>query len=652
MATTLEHNTQSFETPQSVEPTQSAETTRRNDLATNLTALALHNPTLADLIRKTDIPPEIQTVHGRDGTPTYQFTTEDKKRQYLGHTSIPTVRASALIETFGVDGGNAFFPGIATGHDVRLYLQRTVNHVAAFVYEPLLINIRLALTLVDVSQWLTSGRLILLTNLHIPEKKSSEDTNHLKKALLEFFKSHAGYDFPTRMLGYPHMSEADSQQIQQWLEDAARSVVALQQDQLTQSADRLASRLKITLPHQMSENRCSGSSVPRLCVISIDPRPSVARLSAGLSAAGAALDIYLTSCLPDGPDKCHHASRMQAIAENDANTALLLNTGWGNLGPFLPKQFASASWLLSDTTLVAGKTDGFRRNMPVFAATEHLKRLAIDCGADPELCVRLDPGADDSVYQPSSAERAGDNELASPVSHKYDVAIIADIADLSPESCGVGLTSHSQLWEHLCREAARNPERPAAELLAAGERSAGVSLRDEEMRRQLCNVIDQRVRPTLITQACAKSLLRHQFNVRVFGRGWQFSDIPRERWQQFPDDPTERNALYHQSRLILCPQQGTEAVQVTIDALLAGVCVVGAAPDHPLEDAYPQLQEVLQHVPMHARVRDMLADVRTLVRDDDARNATTVKARAIIIQRHLLRHRLQHILDALSPSLA
>jgi hypothetical protein len=81
---------------------------------------------------------------------------------------------------------------------------------------------------------------------------------------------------------------------------------------------------------------------------------------------------------------------------------------------------------------------------------------------------------------------------------------------------------------------------------------------------------------------------------------------------------------------------------------MAGGCVVCRRPEGELKDLHPQLWDALEAVPMANSPKSIRKQVRDFLRDQDARNQACARAREIISDHHLIRHRVATIREALA----
>lgn len=584
----------------------------------NLRALETCAANVARRLSDMPIPSHVAPALARDDSPTFRIGDNGHDPRWLGHTSMPSVRAAALVETFGPDGSNVLMPSIGAGTELKLLLDGTASYSAVFVLADDWLDVRLALALTDFSKPIRDGRLIILDNADPSQ------------ALIDFFEQSPGYEFPQRMLVLPHIDVRAIEPLRAVIEQASMRITQFQ-------TERIAA-YSATLAQRASRN----GSPRRISILSLDPRPTVALAANALHEAAGRCGLDAGVCIPDRPVRCHALARMQAMVEHDSGTALLLNSGWGHLLNHVPDSMPTATWLLPDAQILAGKTDGFSAGHVVFAATPTLARAAINAGVDADRVHLLEVAGDDGNYHPLD-----DHDRA-----LFDVACIGDVQDLEPAASGIELTSHVRLWEYLCAEAAEHIEAAPDKIFAEAQRRSGVEVTEEHVRAKMLAFLQERVIPTSTLQAVVQSLLDGGIDVRVFGAGWQHTRIPTSRVNPAPATPQECNKVYNEARIVLLPVFRPDTAQRCLNVTIAGGCVVYRKPPASLAELHPRLAEVLSRLPMLDNPRTARKQIRSYLRDDDKRQIVHVEAKKMIFDRHLWTHRLTTISAALaSPAI-
>ncbi|NOT01605.1 MAG: glycosyltransferase family 1 protein [Phycisphaerales bacterium] len=582
-------------------------------LSANLDALRESNPDLARRMADLTVPSNVEPTIARDGSPTCRRGDAAGRPVFLGRTTMPRIRAVALVEVFAPDGHNVLLPAIGAGYEANELLRRTADHCAVFVHEPDLLDFRLALSLIDLSGWLRRRRLIPLT---------SDD---LATELGAFLDAHPGFEFPHRVLIPPHLDRRRIDPLRADLQQLAARVNHAQADRVRRHAAALAILA--------AEPRTDHPVV----LLSVDPRPGTINAARAIAAAAERIGWHTMTCLPDQPDRCHAAARIQALVEHTAGAALLINCGWGPLLPHIPPILPVATWLLPDARLLPGVTDGFSPRHLVFAATPDTAQQAVACGANPARVRPLDIAIDERTFRPADTASAP----------QFDVACFADLHSLEPADCGLSLESHLRLWQSVIAAAARQPWAAPESVLSDAERLAGVALSEDHLRQQFDILLRRRVFPTLRARGIVEHLAALGFDIRVFGNGWHQSRVPAERTFTKPSDAAERNAVYNSAQIVVCPSNDPPAGQVGMEAAAAGACVVRYAGGDD-EPARPQLLDALQAMNPWRDIPELRAALQSLLADERRRRDRSTAARDIILNRHLWTHRLTAIRRSLA----
>ncbi len=590
------------------------EATERTAFTDNISALRSRRPDLADRLAGVAIPATATPAVARDGTATFRLVDQDGSPRWLGRTSTPAVRAAALVEGYGAESGNVLLPAMGSGMEVVALLDHLACHAAVFVHEPDVVALRLVLAVRDFSGALRAGRLVILSSADAAE------------ALVGFFNDAPGYEFPQKLLILPDIDDSVITALRTSLEHASRRVGQMQLAYVAQRRAALGARAR-----NRAGLNCIGIST-------IDPRSTA--MEAVRSLADASRDSGLTAVAntPDAPDKCHTSALIGAIDNTAADGAVLVNCGWGPLAQHMPADFPAVSWLLPDTRLIAGMTDGFGNRHAVMASTAALRAAAIEAGARADRVAMLDVGFDATVFRP----------VDTPEADRFDVAFFGDIANLEPEPLGITLASQVCVWKHLRLEAADRLNAPADRVLKAAERASGVRLGDDHIRREFLRLTDGMIMPTMVKRALVQALLDAGFDVRIFGSGWQYSRVPAPVVRDAPSTPAARNEVYNAARACISPSCDHESARACLEVALTGGCSFFHAP-HDLPPAdHARRSDAVAVLPSFVTPREMCASVKRHLRGDVGMTEACRRAGDIVRQRHLLSHRFAEIRAALA----
>lgn len=182
-------------------------------LEDNLHALRAVDPATADCQAALDLAPlNPVPARTRDGRLSFRLTQPDGKTGWLGRTSVPGVRAAALLEQFDPGNGNVLLPSFGEGTEVQTLLSQLQPHRVVFVWEPDPVTIRLALSLHDFSAALRAGRLVILYCA----------AENLTQALANWLQNHSAQECPGRLMMWPWQTDAQIDQIRSAVEAAWR----------------------------------------------------------------------------------------------------------------------------------------------------------------------------------------------------------------------------------------------------------------------------------------------------------------------------------------------------------------------------------------------------------------------------------------------
>ncbi len=570
---------------------------------------------LANAISAIPLPESAQPATARDGSVTYIFPDKPASQRYLGRSSMPRVRAEALVDALCPDGSNILLPQMGTGHEAHEILRRTGDRCAVFVHEPDRLCIRLALSLHDFSRPLRMGRLILLNHPDIVE------------ALQEFFSRNPGYEFPQKILTPPDMDTARTESLRKTVTQAARHVTAQQHQELQTHSQSLA-------------RRRSKPKIKAIAILSMDPRPTAADACAALQRAAAQTGIDVAACVPNHPNQCHHVARMKTLVDSSADAAILLNGGWGPMLPFVHNNLPSATWMLPGSRMIAGMTDGFATQHVIFVATPFLKDETTASVGPDRSTQWLEPAVDETTFQPS-------HDPASTVAKPIDVICLGHHGDIQPDTHGIKLESHIAFWNELIAQA-RVADDDEDAIIAAAQRSTGIEITEPDLLEQFRRLLRHVILPTIRTTTALECLVRAGRELHVYGDGWNRNPLRGITSHLLPPTAANRNQLFNAAKIVVVPLHATDVVQNVLEALAAGSCVVIRRPRSPLDESHPQLADVLQRLPAARTNVELAQRVSDLLADDTRRRSACSSAREILLQRHTWSHRLTAIRQALA----
>lgn len=592
----------------------------------NLAALRTVQPGLAARLESAAIPPGVEPVTGRDGSPTYLIHLDDR-RLWFGGTSMPSVSAPALLEHFDAGGSNVFLPSVGTGREAKLLAAQLDAHCAVFVYERDPCHLRLALSLHDFSEEIASRRVVLL---------SGEDVT---AELVAFFESHTGYEFPTRMLSLPSLDSHQTHVVTAALGSAGRSVAAQQLARAQAWSSEVRARREFAL-----------HASPRLLVLSVDPRTETVAAARAIESAARAAGWPAAGCLPDSPARCHTVARLSAVREHRPDLVLTVNCFPGRLGKFLNESQPTAHWFLPDAVAGAVRSEDRPDRGLTFAATPALRDQLTKIGLPPDRVHLLEVGTDPETFKKLNPS---DPDVQR---HRCDVAVLCDVADLGPEAGHVGLETHVRLFETLIRSAPSWIDDYTADradaILTEAERRCERPIKDQRVRASFLHLIRNVIAPTLVARRTVERLAKTGLTLKVWGRHWTLPGRFRSAVQGPIPSAAERNHIYNAARVIVCPVFVATTPRLVLDVLAAGGHVVYRKPDQPVAQLHPQLTEVLSALPSYKRLSDAHATVTKALRSAKGGSSSHEENRRSVLAEHTLTQRLETIRHRVQEVLA
>ncbi len=575
----------------------------------NIAALRASSPSTAAALLASSAPASVHLAHGRDGVLTYAWTGDDGSLRWLGRTSMPSVRAPALVEAFDAGTRNVLVQGFGQGSEVRLLLQRLAPHQALMTIEGDAWTVALSLRLHDLTDSIRQGRLLVFVG---PDAWAD---------LRAFLLAHDGYLTPERVLSWPWFDAATIADITERITSIGTAVARHRSSRLEalrqSAATTTPGKRKIAILTNVSDDRNR-------------------RFAGQLAAAAAAMNGSCSRFVLDDPATVHPAAIEQNLHREPPEVLILLDVAPEALQCHLPpapvfvacahNQALSVEWLRQlPPTVRLGLT------------TEPQRRAAIEQGIAPSRLTILPPAATVGLRPPKAAPRGG-------------IAVIADGLDASPEAAGLHLVSHRKLWKAagdiIRRQCDTYHDGRADAVLRKAEKTLHVNLKSEEIRQGLERRIRTILGPAIIRRGYCLALLEAGIAFDLYG-GWPGDPIlethDRGPW---PGPETVADALADHGLIISIETSGVVQTGL-LDGIAAGL--VGFVRAHPSDAGQGGLAAVLdpeEHVRRFDSRQALVAHVREYL-EDPARFAP-IAARGMqhVNAHHTWGVRLETILQA------
>ncbi len=604
----------------------------------NLEALRKSQPAVAEIVDASPVPEGVTPATGRDGTETFLIPAQNDGRAWFGGSSMPTVSAAEIFAEFHSSGRSVWLPGIFTGVEPLVVASKLPPHAALFVVEQDPGNLKLAMHLHDYVELLTTGRLVFVP---VGEEEPVEH-------LCAFFERHFGYELPNQLLTEPQQTPAQLADLQRLLEDTGRAAAAVHASIVDAQVKSLRTRTFGPLP-----------TVPRVAVLSVDPRPASLEQARRIGRALAKLEWPWQLCVPDAPDKCHVAARLSAVERLPADIVLFVNGTAGALEPLLPPDLPIASWYLTETNVQPVQGERRDGHQIIFASSQSLADALGRAGVPVGIIEQCGLAADDTVFRPATLSP---DQRPAP---RADVAVLMDLPDDRPQACNITLASHVALWQALREVAKRSADRYhgdlADELVEEAQRESGIGLKEPKIRQHFIALLEARIAPAALARAAVDVLLANGYDVAVWGCNWSPTP-PEQHAAACAETPPESqlaacpcsglipvgdslNQLFNAARIVLLPDSSAWAVQTALDALAAGACVICRSPDEPFERQHPMLAGLAPYLHFYRSSTELLDTVRRLTAGGDAQADENDAARTIVLSKHTVAKRLQTILE-------
>lgn len=559
------------------------------------------------------MPDGAQLATGRDGSPAATYL-EGGRRVWLGATSTPRMTAEAQLGVSTIRPGNVCVPGMLSGIEALLVLERIAPRFAVFVIERRLELIKLALHVHDYASSVDAGRLVFLR-----ENALADD---LRQLLARF----PGYEYPRHIWTALQKPGTEIESLQQELERSAADIERYHAEIVAGLAEVLASAVT------------TGPTPPRrIAVLAMDDSAMSRDVAVGLVQAAAGDDLVASLHVPDRPDRCHTAAVLQFVHDSVPELILALAGETARLRAVLPESVPVVTWYLPTAT-TQSYCPALGRVDHVLAGSPGVLNRLLGTGIPADRIRLCPPGARMPVRGRAPTRR--------PPGERRRVALFADLPDDRADACGISLASHARLWEALRSSARSAAERERTvdlrQLLARAQTQLGIRLSDDGVIDGLCACANEHILPVAMCAAVVDALLANACEIDLYGgRLSQFTGEGACACGPTPSGDGLDRALSEVDCLVL-PVADERVWQWCVDGMAAGV-IVWCHSSAGLEEASSRPDfEFLRGVRCFRHVREL----RTRCRELRARSSSDMpadEAQRTIQNGHTLADRLRWI---------
>lgn len=553
----------------------------------------------------------------RDGRLNFRLTRPDGTTTWFGRTSIPGVRASALLDRFDAGKANVFFPGAAEGTEIEMLLHRLGPHRALFVWEPELTHLKLALRLHDLADPISSRRLVLVT----------DPLDKLADGLCRWLKKNPGHLCPNQMMMFPWQTPDNIAPVRLAIEQAYQKTELDRQTALAQVRDH----------RQPSPPRDPAAATPtHVLILALHALDEVWSIADALSAAATRLGWRATISDIRSPADMHSLARARRVVESPhgpATFSILLDVVPEQVADVLPAGLPSICWL-------SHRAEAFHRigHDPIAVTGPELAARAANVGIDQR---RLSVCPIPCLAPVHLASLENERPL--------DVALITGASPLDAAALAPRLPSYAQIWkasaELLATRIDTFTSDQAQAILSRTEKKARTRIDDPQTREEMSRNLAFCLAPSVLCRFLAEQLRASGLSFRIHGPGWA---------SVFPDHAGEHLTTIRQKVEVLRRTKVVVHADVTGlltgDALLAAGC--GAAvvarrhPSNALTGGLDTLLTPDREMLTFLAIRELIPALRRLLEESACRRELTAKA----VQRCLANHMPEKRLEALKTA--
>ena len=578
--------------------------------SSNLAALSVDQPDLANELRGERLPPASRPALSLDDTATYRLEEPGTPAAWLGGTAAPKTRAAALLTAFTPGDRNLALPTLGAGAELTFLLERLPVHLAVFAFEADLHALAAVLHLHDFSAAVAQGRCVF-----VPPGRAHE-------FLTQLMQTHPGLLPPGTILPPDLVPRARREELRTLCERIHG-----------ETNQRRARRLTELAPAARGA-AIAATKTPRLALLALSADQEPRAVAADVTRAAHCLGWPVLCASIAGPHSVHPLVHCEALAEFQPTLTIHVN----HARSVLPISFAGVNcvWYHHAANVPEQVPDD---GTYYLAASPRVAEALRRAGARTD---RLLPW----YWACSPVDDAEPQATSDPI------LLVGNLPDRDPERYGVTQHSHRQLWEQIAAVVAQVWETPLVldpeKLLARAQCECDVELRDESLRASLARFTEQVIIPAVVLERLLRGLIKTGRALLTVGHGWErLADGTFQPLAADTSELAERAATLRPAACVLA--RGSDPLSpALLLAAAAGWPVLmhslGGAPLAPL------LGDVLRPGQHFAPFRDLTELHRELESPSQPLTARrTERAREHVQLHHTYVCRLQDLAAHLSP---
>ena len=576
----------------------------------NMAALRSALPVTARRISESKPPESLTRTTARDGAPTYTWMDRAGSLRWLGRTTMPVIRAEALVASFRHGGANALLYGIGQGETLRLLLLDMSAYQAVTVIEQEPWVLRAVLGLHDFAADIEKRRLALFTG---PE--AWDDCR-------AFFQSEEGFLTPQRMLSWP------------WFDP---ETIAVASDRLaavqTAAAKDRSGRRAAPKPEEPAVT--DRPDRPRIAIIAHAPDVSLHRLARRMESAAETLDVSFCRFVLDDPRWVHPVAIEKALRQFAPSFQVLLDTV-----PHASPYALPVAPVFVFSTRESRMGEALLGRLPDAAMlavrTHRQERKAVEQGLDPARIIFLPPA---TTFSPDHR----------PSCHGHRLCVWADEIDVSAEAVGLHLESHRRLWKAARKIIERRvdtyTDEDAEKTISSAEKALGMRLGSDEVRSGLVQRVRDRLGPGLVRKVYCLTLARRGLAFDLYGEGWGDDEVLAAYHRgTCPPLANDQDFAARCGGLMFLETSGTLSDRL-MDGLASGMaCMVRRHPCDKTPDGIAAVLDADEHVFRFATRQECVEKASRFLSDPAPFAQQASRAAEHILGCHTWHHQLEKVI--------
>lgn len=604
----------------------------------NLTALQSVNEPLANLLNERTIPDNVRLCIARDGSVTYRFERPDGTNPWLGHISVPQMVAEINLKRTPLHAGNMAMNGIGNGIDANKILQHLPGNLALFIFQPDLLELKLAFRLRDFAPCILKRQLIILYDPAF----QPEAHDNITRLVESFYKQHPCFSPLQRAIYWNWLTEQENQRFAHQITLAMELLNPFISGQIQQLKKQFFEKKEQVDIQHLAQRCASQPSSIRVLNFARTNSPINSQTERDIINGVKRLGYVADWQMPDRPDQGSDYARYDRLNREMPDLLIMVDSFRGDATIEIPKKLPVITLLRNppEHFLMQESRPAERVGPYDMVGWLHQSHRAscLEAGINDGQLLEMPLFINEDIYRQVELSAKEKAELAG------EVVMISSRMNPDPEENGIKLHSYQVLWNAVIQEICRNPaeyrQNEAGKFLLRAQR-CGVELKDEKLRENFIELIRNPLGDTVLRDIYCGEIAREGYPMAIWAWDKYSKKDRSNHWSTAPHagcykgeigEGEPLNKLYNAGKIFIHVSTDGVPDQMLLNGMAAGAFfLVRSHPSDRSANGLSRYLDLKEDIVTFDTPRDLIRKIRYFLEHEKERQHIALNAREKIL---------------------